>query len=241
MRLPVVDLDDQGTWPATVADQVRSWGAQLRGSTDYTSDLALGPEEESSFRALLGGHLLRAYHCTRLLDHEVGMIRERGLLSLSEDLLAERIEAAHRYGFISQAERDTFHRSHVFATREHRNREGQVCLILSPSVFDEHPAAVDALLSMWGGEGLYMADGAPAVRARLRELGRPAVVVALIDLAGGEHLVFPGVHNIFVGRFLGLHDASGDVFYRASIPPEHIEAIWQPGDPDYDCHEAMPR
>jgi hypothetical protein len=31
------------------------------------------------------------------------------------------------------------------------------------------------------------------------------------------------------------------MFHRAPIPPEYIEAIWQPGDPKYDRYTKLPK
>lgn len=90
MKSPV-DVDDRTTWPPQVSEIVDQWAKQYKGTTKYTSDLALPLEDE--FRELLSGRLLRAYHCTRLLPHEVRMVRETGLRPLSADLLCERIES----------------------------------------------------------------------------------------------------------------------------------------------------
>jgi hypothetical protein len=95
-----VDVDDQSTWSRIVAERVAGLSARLKGTTEFTSDLRISWEEEGEFRSLLEGNLVRAYHCTRQLDHEVEMIREQGLRMLTEQLLVDRVNALWRTGTI---------------------------------------------------------------------------------------------------------------------------------------------
>jgi hypothetical protein len=239
---PLVDIDDITTWPREVSDIVGQWAKQYEGTTEYTSDLALPFEAESTIRELLSGHLLRAYHCTRLLPHELQMVRSAGLRPLSAELISDRIDAALTAGEISLSDAEFLHEAHVFASGEHQYRENQVGLILSKLAFQEDPMGCKPLLSTWGGEGMYMSSKAAQIRERLKELGIPTVVVALLDLGGRDcpHKVFPALHKVFVGAVLGLKCAWADVFYRAAVPPNHIESILQAGDPSYDRLGMLP-
>ncbi|WP_371496776.1 hypothetical protein OG871_12245 [Kitasatospora sp. NBC_00374] len=78
--------------------------------------------------------------------------------------------------------------------------------------------------------------------AHVRSLGRPAVVVAGIDVTDpaasvpGRELIFD-----FIGIHLGL-DGNGVTFhYTADIPGDQIVDIWHPGDPGYDRYSHFPR
>ncbi|MCX5232935.1 hypothetical protein [Streptomyces sp. NBC_00233] len=105
---------------------------------------------------------------------------------------------------------------------------------------------LDRLLSYWGGEAIYWrhCQGNPALAGKLRSLGTPMIVTALLDLSAlgpEEHGVFPPMINVLVGKELGHEPASADVLYRAPIPPTQIESIVSPGDPDYDRFPELPR
>lgn len=233
-RKKVIDVDDVGSWPGPVAAFARTWAAKLGGTTEYTGDLAIPLELEDSFRQLLAGHLLRTYHCTRLLPHEVHLLRERGLRLLTAQLVRERIEAACVAGDLSRDLADCLHASHVFAKGEEQYRENQVCLVLSVRTFSEQPEGVKPLLGTWGGEALYRSSGSSQTSPDLKKLGIPTVVAALLDLtAPGKHLFFPSLHKVFTGALLGLRGQGADVFYRSPVPPDCIEAIHQPGSPPY--------
>jgi len=237
----IIDVDDPTTWPSHVAQRVCKRARQLAGVTRYTTDLPV-LEEEDEFRALLRGHHLRAYHCTRLLDHELVAIRKEGLRPLTPDLISDRLRAALASRDITRSERHVLLAGHVFATNEHGHRDNQVCLILSRSVMDERPFRCEPLLATWGGEGIYMSSGTQPLSERLAEIGKAAIVVAAIDLSDPQsvHPVFPGVFKTFLGVALSLENRSSDVFYKRSVPPSCISAIWQPGDPEYDRHAELP-
>lgn len=241
----VIDVDDSGTWPPDVLTWVDEHAAELRGSTEFTSDLRIDDEED--LRKLIGGQLVRAYHCTRLLDHERQMILEQGLRRLGSDLVAERIRRAHEVGAISDAEREAFEVGNQFADPAWSFRvpitEGQVCLILSRQIFDGSPRGCAPLLSIWGGEAIYF-PLEERHRQRLRSLGRPSIVVAALDFSvepADRHKCYPSLANCMVGIRLGFNDLGSDVFYRAPVPQENIEAIWHPGDAAYDRHRQLPR
>lgn len=246
--LSVVDVDDRATWPSHIAEFAEEWAEQLRGTTEFTSDLAIPIEQCEDFLRMLKGHLVRAYHCTRLLTHEVEMINAQGLRTLNKTLIADRIDAAHRAGAITEAERKAFELGHVLSSQDPDwsesapYREGQVCLMFSRNILDEHAHGVHSLLSMWGGEAIYF----PLKQRhgeRLRSIGRPAIVVVHVDVAAspGRDRLVPHLDRTFVGVALGLDDVGCEMLHRASIPPEQIEAIWHPGDRGYDRHLKLPR
>ncbi|WP_235192811.1 hypothetical protein [Streptomyces viridochromogenes] len=76
---PVVDVDSPTTWPGPLADLIYKTAdeAELDEPALYV-DLEL-ENRESQILDLLRGHLLRAQHCTRLLDHEADALRAHGL------------------------------------------------------------------------------------------------------------------------------------------------------------------
>ncbi len=223
---PLIDIDDQATWPPHVYQTVSKWAEQCAGKTNYTNDLPLRMELEAPFQEQFAGYLLRAYHYTRLLPHERPMVLSQGLRMLSADLLTERIESARAAGAISAAEAEAFHKAHVFAAGEEEHREGQVCLVLSERLFERDPEACLPLLTSWGGEGLYSSSGSAPFRERLGRLGVPTRVVALLAIEdASKHKVYPALHRVFVGSFLRLPDVGADVFYRAPVPPEYIDRI----------------
>ncbi|MCK9461342.1 MAG: hypothetical protein M0R80_17065 [Proteobacteria bacterium] len=241
----MIDVDDAATWPTEVLAWVDEHTVELCGSTEFTADLRIDDEED--LRRLVGSQLVRAYHCTRLLDHERRVILDQGLRRLGPDLVNERIRRAHEVGAISDAERDAFESGNQFADPAWSFRapitEGQVCLILSRQIFDESPNGCEPLLSIWGGEAIYF-PLENRHRERLHSLGRPSIVVAAIDFSvtpADQHECCPSLANCMVGMRLGFSDLGADVFFRAPVPPENIDAIWQPGDAPYDRHRRLPR
>lgn len=138
-----VELDMPAGWPGTIKRMVVEVAQQVHAPLESIGYMdGLFSEREDEFRSLFSGHALRAFHCTRLLPHEEEWIRNRGLLLLTEQLVMERIERAVDVGAVTRQTADDLLRSHVFATREHDNREKQVCFFLSPRVFEDRVGAV---------------------------------------------------------------------------------------------------
>ena len=234
-----LDVDDMSTWPVAVTERTQVLGDELRNTTEYTNDLEVPFHAEDDFRALLGGCLVRAYHATRLLEHEVQMIRTQGLRTLSLELVNEKIESAREQSCISPSEYDLLKSAHVFAVGEEANRSGECSFFLPVSMLDFRSSGVNPLLRSWGGEAFSMSSGAQQLPDLLAGLGRPAIVVANIDLSPGRHLVFPGVQQLFVGRYLGLRDVLAGVHYSSPVPAECIVEIWQPGGDEFDRFEDL--
>ncbi|WP_150133724.1 hypothetical protein [Streptomyces hyaluromycini] len=233
-----MDADDPATWPGPLAKLVDELArdSERTGLADYR-DLSLYEYEDQMHR-LLDGHLVRAWHCTRLLDHEVDAIRSQGLRRLDANLVEGRLSEAHRRGLLTDEQYTALKAKHSLApgVKNRGRREGQVCLALSTAAFHDEPDGFWRLLAHWGGESLYAYhEQDPDLAGVLRNLGKPAVVTALIDLSDPRaHSVYTALPNLFVGKALGTQPAHAEVFYRFAIPAEHIESIAHPGDDDYD-------
>ncbi len=241
-----IDVDDPATWPSQVVADVQPRADEVRGTREYLSDLPVPVDGEDEFRALLAGYPLLAYHATRLLDQEVAMLRAQGLRPLTADLLTDRIEAAFANGCVTEEERARLQGAHLFAKGQGRDMEvrpNTVNLFLSQHALREEPDSVSALLTTWGGEGIYMTSGGYELRPMLRKLGRPALVVVKVDLSDSwrTHFVHPHLRMVFVANFIQPGGLGASVAYHAPVPPEQVVAIWQPSDPEYDEFDGLPR
>jgi len=99
---PVVDVDDPTTWPQPLAAfvQQRVEESELE-ELDLYVDLPLH-ELEAEARRMLAGCLVRARHCTRLLDHEAEAIRSQGLRPLDLALVRERLDQVFERGLLTE-------------------------------------------------------------------------------------------------------------------------------------------
>ncbi|NTX51855.1 hypothetical protein [Myxococcus sp. CA039A] len=239
----MIDPDDVATWPDDLREYVDELSASAPDDIEYTADLRL-LDEAKSILAMLDGAVVRAYHCTRLLPHEVVAVRQSGLKALSGNLMAGRIGDALLAGSISQAESIELLNGHVFARGMAENREGRVCLVAGRTMFDSHSSGFNDLLSIWGGEAIYSAMG-ERWEPRLRDLGTASIVAVDLDLAhtgkNRHHLVFPGIAELFVGCALQLEDRGVEIHYFADVPGGRVVGVWQPGHAEYDRHPELPR
>jgi hypothetical protein len=150
--------------------------------------------------ALLHGHRLVGYHCTRLTPSEVDAVRYGGLKELSADRLWERVHASVRAGDLPREvaavfTRDALLREHL--DNRHGQRTGFVWLTPNRSALRES-AGVFRFFQHWGGEVLYAGRerAGDAVGAALTRLGRPKIVQCAVALP------IDGQRGCYGARFL---------------------------------------
>ncbi|MEU1227992.1 hypothetical protein [Streptomyces sp. NPDC005828] len=247
--LLVVDADDPTTWPQPLADLVYELADDARRKhhdPENYEDLDIDSYEKT-VRHVLEGHVVRAWHSTRLLDHERESIRVQGLRLLTPDLVNERLDQARERGFLTSSEHKTL-RANNHTVPEHRGwakREDQICLRLSTAAVVHHGGG-GRLLTCWGGEALYaLHEGtASELATKLRSLGTATIVTALLDFTtpgAGPHHVSRSIVHVLVGKALGYGPADAGIVYRAPVPPHRIESIVTPGDAGYDRFPGLPR
>jgi hypothetical protein len=245
---PVVEISDPSTWPSDALERASAKARTIQGRGPfYIEDLrwrGFDPEEsEDAVRSLFAGRRIQAYHFTRLLDYEATSIRAKGLRPLTIDLVRERLDGAEAAGLLTRSRRDDLLATNVFARGQGPLRERQVWLTLGRGVCDE-PAAVVDLLSRWGGEAVYKLASADG--SRDHQLGKPAIVVAELDLAVSVQAArtYPEFPQLLVGMLLETEGSRhADVQWRSpdGIATSRIADIWQPGDANYDRHTGLPR
>ncbi|MFD7533671.1 hypothetical protein ACFV8E_39725 [Streptomyces sp. NPDC059849] len=239
----VIDIDRQETWPGSVIDIIDHLVAMAPNVPLVFQDLPHHIDFtgcDQWLRRSLAGRQLRVFHATRLLIHEAESIRVSGLRPLTEQLVHDRQNQALSRGYISDAEHTALRDVSLFRIEGQRkgalDLSERVCFASTRYPLRAH--ALDDQLSNWGGEVQYNNAAWREIDSdRVKKLGRPAVVVALIDGSDPElsHVSMPDLIVTFVGGRLGLHDAGVTIHHRGPVRGEQIEAILHPGDPEYDA------
>ena len=235
--VPPINVDDPGTWPAATEAWATIRADALRGSTEHTADLALDLDDELAFRGTFGDRPLLAYHCTRLRTREVENVRAHGLRLLTPELVSDRIDAARSGAELTDEAYRFATTRNVYAIDNTTSRERQICFVLGRTTFDDDPWGCEPLLTYWGGEAMR---GGPDDAPLLETIGCPAIVVAQLRVSAST-ITFPSLQKVFVGRLLGTERPAADIFYKEAVPAADVVGVWQPGDPEYDRHPALPR
>lgn len=206
--LDLVDIDAPDTWPARLLAAVSGPGF----------DPAV-----HDWRGLLEGRRLLTYHATRLLPHEVDVIRAEGLQALTPGLLDRRIEEAHRLGYLTQDEVDIMRSSNVFSRNRAAGRVGIVCSFMGRTIL-RHQADVEGLLCCWGGEALHGHD--PAIQRLACHLGVPSLVVlAHPTPADVTTNLFPDLVTAFRDAYTNPAGARGNVIHHGSVPADCVVEV----------------
>ncbi|WP_432079682.1 hypothetical protein [Streptomyces sp. YPW6] len=244
MSAEIIEIDRPGEWPAELTSWVKTAADLVRGIKTYDKlreDGDLGAFDPR-LRELLAGRLVRTFHATRLLDYEVDDIRSSGLLRLTPQLLQDRRDKALNSQVITEKEHRTLTESDAFETDPYvKHRVGKVCVVGNRQLL--HDRRVGDQFSFWGGKAQYSSGAWEDLASdRVKKLGQPALVVPLLDVSDPKvavlttELIYP-----FVGSYLGLERVGCLIDYEADVPGDRIEAVWCPGDAEYDVFERFPR
>ncbi|MFI7356072.1 hypothetical protein ACIBTP_19255 [Streptomyces avidinii] len=244
MGVEIIEIDRPGVWPDELTAYVKAAAGLVGGFTTYAElceDGELG-DFDPGLRELLARRLLRTFHATRLLDYEVDDIKAQGLRRLTPQLLEDRQDKALAAGVITAEEHKTLCESSVFKTeRFARFRLNKICVVGNRQPL--HDRRIGDQFSFWGGEAQYNGAGWEKLASdRVKRLGRPALVVALLDVTDPKVAVLSSRELVcpFVGSFMGLPEVGCQIDYGADVPGSRIEAVWQPGDAAYDEFERLP-
>lgn len=232
----LVLLDDPGTWPEPLHEFVRELIDGISEVPEYTCDLwHVLPERSETMVDVITGLRFAAFHCTRLLDHEVANIYETGLRLLTEELVAEKIDRAHAMGYLSTEDRDGLRERNCFAIGNATGREGKVCLVAGETALRAGWHGLAPFYGGWGGEAM---NGYPNPHENpiLNQIGSPAVVAVHLDMADvlQNDYVLSGIREALVGIALALEDPWCEIHHGRDIPGGNVVEIWQPGDSRFD-------
>jgi hypothetical protein len=240
MTKTLLDVEVPRTWPAALVGAVDE--VIRRGLADPgASSLWVGDEGEGLVAHAASGAMVRLFHATRLLPHEVVAVRTHGLRLLDDSLVTEKLDAAVAAGVLAEAEAEYLSRHRAPLDGRSGRRAAQICAAATTRGFTDEPHAVWALLSHWGGEAIYWAHERTPSEARLRSIGTPAVVVFGAPIGRPADDWYPSLAALLLAARGGDARVNADVFLRSPVGAEDIEAIWLPGSAEYDRFPALPR
>lgn len=159
---------------------------------------------------------LVGYHCTRLTDGEIAIIRDLGMTPPDLALLRRRIEALASDGLISREIANRLSDENMGAEQ---TRAGRIWWIFTAEPLKSKTGVGD-LFRHWGGEALYgLHDRDPQTGPVLRSIGTACIVEAAVPLVDLGSSAWPW--DALTQRFLagrGLSVSDGDYVDRTELP-----------------------
>jgi hypothetical protein len=175
---------------------------------------------------ILRGQSLLARHCSRLRKPEIVDVLTNGLSALSPALVEQRLSAAFNAGDLSDDEYSELLQNHV---ADDVNRQF-CCLILGRAPLRDESSVV-RLMRSWGGEAVYLFHEHTPLGQRLRMIGRPCIVEAVVPVNLLDN-------RMFVDRFatsIGMNQPFEDAPHmRDSIPGSQIMGIIDDENPEFE-------
>lgn len=190
--------------------------------------------------ALMAERTIRAWHFTRLAEHEVAAVRKNGLQPMTLALIAERLEAARQAGLIDAELATQLYEASPYHRQIEGNRENRIWLTAQPYPLDD--SGVEELLDRWGGESISFVHREGATLERLMQLGTPCVIEVALPMRITTR-VEEAATNVLdaFAQSIGVDGGWGggaDMVAVEPIAPEWILAIHSEGEPSF---EAMGR
>ncbi|RRQ26213.1 hypothetical protein DK926_19665 [Rhodococcus sp. Eu-32] len=228
-------LDDLASWPPVLqelADECIQL-AQRRSAegreVEVPQSLSNVIDHELSERGIL------VHQCSRLLAAEVRDIRENGLRATSSALLADKVEAAVRAGFITRAQAELIMNNGVLTSRDQlRGRNDAICALTTLQAIGADPEGVRSFFEYWGGEITYfwqLHTPDTGLRETLRSVGEPALIT-FVHHPQSTDVYAPDLSTVVVDLWRNRSAVTGEVHIRIQpgtrLP---VTTIAHPGDP----------
>jgi hypothetical protein len=255
----VIACDEEGSWPSGLLALLKDGLDVLRGyeverdridrlcegdiiarcrppANPYAADRSIVLSEVQHLVRDVG---LIGYHCTRLHDDEIEVIRGNGLRPLSPELVTERIRRRVDAGDLPRDIADRLLAGHLAVDRPNGGRRaGMTWFVFTAGPLREE-RGVGSLLGYWGGEAVYvpfMSD--PQVGPFLRALGTACIVEAVAPVTAIE--TFCDVSERLVRCYLHRRgvdtdqDPEWEGYVAELIPSADVRRVIKRNDPDFE-------
>ncbi len=189
-----IDLDDENTLPKELLAVLSDRARQLKEESDKELKFAdtrwsrsvVTPVTDSTFKEIF--HIIepleiRAYHCTRLFNPSKILTTGLRLLTpeMHKEILTEALEAIN---CTTEEMKLVFKLLHDFQEKgNYKNREGQVCFILSRKMA-EHRDDCEVFFKQVGGEATKKAlsGQGDSILSKLSSIGTPVLVDCVLPI-----------------------------------------------------------
>ena len=166
-------------------------------------DRPTNPREEywhnslNEIREIVKGCNIAGFHCTRLVETEIGEIRKNGLQPLSYDFSLKRIKNIQRLGLMDPITANALIENNKINDPA---RNGKIAFFHCISTF-RNVHCLHRLFRSWGGEALYWChEDNSDISNVLQNIGTPCIVVGSLHLS--EISCWPSMEERIVNIWL---------------------------------------
>lgn len=223
--MEIIEVEDEETWPNELLTFLEENKAKYLSWKGLIKDKAVsGFEYDEIIKRLeniLKNYAIIGYHATRLTDFETGYIHENGMFILSEETTSYRLKTLRDNNLISDDE-FLFLKSNNWATDECRTMQLWFCFT-SLLLQDEH--GVVELFTKWGGEAIYRAQDGYKTLGKLKSIGTPCIVKAIVPISSLKLIFLPEkIYGVFIQnrKYNADIDTTYEGFSEKPIPKENI-------------------
>ena len=176
---------------------------------------------------------IRAWHYTRLTDHEAAYLTSNGIYVSDLDAIRRRLNAQVTAGTISPTAANAIFGESPFHSQAD-SRSGKFWMVSHPYAIND--GGVELLLQHWGGEGVYFWLTDPAHIDLVQSIGRARVIELAVPMSvtTSAYLAAKAVVATFVTSLGCKPDWSAfDLCTTSTLDAEAVLAIHTEGDADF--------
>jgi hypothetical protein len=185
---------------------------------------------------------IRAFHYTRLTDHEVTDIRRYGVHLSTPETLRRRLEALISGSDLSRTIADKLYAQSPFHSDQFESRSGKFWMVSHPVKVDD--SGVTPLMMHWGGEVASMWAKDRSLLTPLSAIGKPRVLEVAVPLSATRHSFSAGKAVLATfARSRGCipEKQAFDLYAKDPLPPSAILAVHTEDDRSFlEMGESYP-
>lgn len=230
----IINLERPDTWPPDVLAFLEAHYELFLDWENSDGEVSARSYDKAIYglRDVLAPYFLKGLHCTKLTPDEIQLIKTGGMSLPNETLLANRIDATARQGFISSDVASRLKADHDAASQ---SRAGMVWFCFFPPHIGGESGIGD-FFRFWGGEALYRSHhNDPITGPAIEAFGIPCLVEALVPIASLKGaLEFKIVRRYLISRgFQTSEPVDHEDRTVAALGPERILRIIEYPDPEF--------
>jgi hypothetical protein len=215
----IIDLEKPTTWPAILTDYLEVHRSLFLDweSGSYTVKASDYDRAVYKLQDILQQFELVGWHCTRLTETEMVVIKADGMQLPDVAMLHRKLDALVDSGVISTVLASSFRATNQ---AHEKSRAGMVWFCFYPPRLAGE-SGINRFFRNWGGEALYNShEDDPETCTVLRGIGTPCLVEAVVPISSLEP--HGGLYAKVVRRFLNSRGS------QTTEPVDHEDRIKRP-------------
>lgn len=186
---------------------------------------------QEAMMQLMERRTIRAFHYTRMMEHEVARLRRDGIHLSTPETLRQRLEVLISTRTLSRAIADKLYAQSPFHSDQLESRSDKFWMTSHP--IEVHDSGVTPLMAHWGGEVASMWTRDQSLLTPLGAIGKPRIIEIAVPMLATRHSFSAGkavLATFARSRGCISEKQAFDLYAKEQLSPSSILAVHTEGD-----------